>query len=426
MKRIVMLAALALTVLTATAPAEDNVIDRIVAIIDNEIILESELFQYIQFQIGSQAALERLSERQIDSLKSLVLEDLIVQKALLSKARLDTVVVEARSVDAELDARIKALIDQAGGQDRLEDYYGMPLAKIKRQFRTLVEESMLIDKVRQKKLAAVHVTPNDVNRFWEMYKDSIPELKDAVRLAHILLADAVSESSVDAALAKADSVRELIVSGQTTIVDYASRYSDDPGSASKGGQLGTTNRGDLVPEYEAVAYGLELGEISKPVISPFGVHIIKLNERVGEKISTSHILFRITPTAADKAQTAARADSILLALQGGADFAALALRYSSDAKTSGKGGDLGWFAPDELPPDFAGPVKGLKKGELSAPVRTRFGVHILKLTDRMFARPITLQEDYDRIQRMALAKRQDEVFQQWIAELSAQTYIERK
>ncbi|MBU1985194.1 peptidylprolyl isomerase [bacterium] len=408
------------------AAAEDNYVDRIVAVVDNEIILESELQQYIQFTAGSQAALEKMSQTQIDSLRRGVLEELIRQKVLLAKARADTMQVEARVVDAELDGRVKALIDQAGGQERLEDYYGMPLARIKRQFRALVEEGMLIEKVRQAKLKDVAVTPSDVQRFWEMYRDSMPELKDAVRIAHILLQDSLSESSIESAIAKADSVRKLLLAGDLTFEGYAMAYSEDPGSASKGGILGTTNRGELVPRYEAAAYGLEEDEISEPVVSEFGVHLIRLNERIGEKINTSHILFKIVPTDHDREVTRARADSIVQALRGGADCGELALRYSRDLKTAGKGGDLGWFAPEELPDDFRAPVTGLKKSEITEPIRTRFGLHVLKVTDRTFARKITLEEDYERVKRMSLAKKQDEMYSKWVDELAQDTYIERK
>ncbi len=401
-------------------------IDRIVAIVDDEIVLDSEVFQYVQFAVGSQAALEKMSETELDTLKEKILQELIQQKILLAKARTDTIAVQPKEVDAELDQRIKSLVDQAGGQDQLEDYYGMPLARIKRQFRTLVEEGMLIQKVRGKKVASVSVANSEVQKFWEMYRDSIPELKDGVRIAHLLLQDEVSEASKQQAISRADSLRQLILDKKIGFEECARRYSDDPGSAQNGGKLGQTNRGDLVPEYETVAYNLKPGDISAPVVSPFGVHVILLNERVGEKITSSHILLRIEPGDADRKLTEARADSILNALKSGADFTPLVQSYSTDAKTAGKGGDLGWFSPQDLPPDFSGAVKELKKGEYAAPVRTVFGVHILLVTDRVYARKITLEEDYDRISRMALQKKQDDVLQTWITELAAETYVERK
>jgi peptidyl-prolyl cis-trans isomerase SurA len=416
------LLALALTVWAA----DGDVVDRIVAVVDNEIILESEVFQYLQFNVGSPDALAKLPQSQADSLKALILEDLIEQKVLLAKARLDTIQVQPRDIDRELDARMKTLIDQAGGQQRLEEYYGTPVSKLKRQFRPLVEQSMMIDKLKQEKLAKVQVTSSEVQKFWEAYKDSIPPLKDAVRIAHILLPDQLSDASRQATIHRADSARSLITSGTVTFEEFASKYSDDPASAARGGKLGMTNRGDLVPEYEAAAYALDPGQISQPVVSPFGVHLIRVDDRVGEKISTSHVLFHIQPTAADTLATFQRADSIVVAVRGGASFDQLAAVYSSDAKTAQKGGDLGWFAPEELPPEFQVPLATLKPGQVTEPVRTQFGVHVVRVTDRVFARPVTLEDDPDRIHRMALAKKQDEIFRQWVGELKTKTYIEKK
>jgi peptidyl-prolyl cis-trans isomerase SurA len=414
------------TQVAAQAPVTGKVIDRIVAVVDNEIILESELSQYVQYTIGSQAALDALRPAQLDSLRRGILEQLINQKVLLAKAREDTLKVEDRAIDGELDQRIKSLLEQAGGQERLEEYYGMPVAKLKRQFRPLVEEGMLIDRVRQEKMKGITVSSGDVQRFWETFKDSIPPLKDAVRFSHILLVDSISQSSADAALHKADSVKALIDSGKVTLEEYASRYSDDPASSAKAGKLGLTNRGDLVPEYEAAAYALKPGELSKPVRSQFGIHLIRLDERLGEKINTSHILFRIAPTAADFARTDARADSLVKAIRGGASFADMAAQYSTDLKTAGKGGDLGWFAPAEVPREFKAAVDTMKKGDVVGPLRTQFGAHIIEVTDRISARPITLQDDFDRISRMATAKKQDEVFQKWVKQIAADTFIERK
>jgi len=405
---------------------KEKMIDRISAVVDNEIILESELLQYMQFNAGSQAALEAMTAAQLDSMKKYILDELIAQKVLLAKARADTIVIETRVVDNELDARMKTLSDQAGGQDKLEKYYGMPFTKLKRQFRPMVEDGLLIERVRQEKLKDVKVTPGDVQRFWEMYKDSMPKLKDGVRIAHILLQDTLSDQSKDEAIRKADSARAQILSGRMTFEDCAKRFSDDMGTASQGGELGKTNRGELVPEYEAAAYLLKPGEISQPVLSPFGVHVIRLDERQGEKITTHHILFKVVPTAADQARTQAIADSIIQAARAGADYADLAVKYSTDLKTAGKGGDLGWFAPIDLPVDFKAAVDTLKKDDIAAPIRTRFGVHILKVVDRMYARPISFTEDYDRISAMALTKKKDEIYSKWIDELSAQTYIERK
>lgn len=410
----------------AALAAGEETIDRVVAVVDDEIILESEILQYMQYSMGASGSLDSLSAEQLNVLSGQVLDDLIAQKLLLTRARYDSIAVSQKEVDRELDNRMANLIEQVGGQDKLESYYGMPLPKIKRQFRPLVEETLLIERIRRQHLTSVRVSRSEVIEFWESIKDSVPPLRDAIRLAHILLQDRVSEASVEAAIARADSAKQIIESGQMTFEEYASRFSDDAGSAARGGKLGTTNRGDLVPEYEAAAYELEPGELSAPTVSQFGVHLIRLNERTGEKINSDHILFKVTPAAADEAQTMADAESLVVRLRGGDDFAELALNLSTDTKTSANGGDLGWFSPAELPDEFKAPIEGKQKGEYSDPFRTIFGVHIVKVTDRVFSRAITLNEDYSRIEQMALAKKQDEEFKKWIDKLAKETYVERK
>ncbi|MCL4305690.1 peptidylprolyl isomerase [bacterium] len=417
---------LAILLAVSLVSRAEEVIDRILAVVDNEIILESEVLQYLQYSLGASGKLESLSEAQMDSLGKLVLEDLIAQKLLLTRARADSVTVSQKEVDRELDIRMSNLIDQVGGQEKLESYYGMPLPKIKRQFRSLVEETLLIERIRRQRLSNIRVTRSEVLAFWDSVKDSIPPLRDAIRLSHILLQDRVSQSSIDATIARADSARQEIVSGRMTFEEFASRYSEDPGTAARGGKLGTTHRGDLVPEYEAVAYALEPGEISEPVVTQFGVHLIRLNERTGEKINTDHILFKVVPAAADQQQTMADGKALTERLRGGADFVELALNLSADTKTAANGGDLGWFSPAELPDEFRKPLEGKLKGEVTEPFRTDFGVHVLKVTDRVYSRKISLEEDYNRIEQLALARKQEEEFRKWIEKIAAETYVQRK
>jgi peptidyl-prolyl cis-trans isomerase SurA len=419
----VLVAALLASVIFANA---EEVIDRVVAVVDDEIILESEVLQYMQYSMGTSAKLDSLSPEQLNTLSSQVLDDLIAQKLLLTRAKTDSVSVTQKEVDRELDNRVRTLMDQVGGQEKLESYYGMPLSKIKRQFRPLVEETLLIERMRRQHMANIRVTRSEVVDFWEAIKDSVPPLRDAIRLAHILLQDRISESSIQSAIAKANEARQEILDGKITFEEYASRYSEDPGSAANGGKLGTTNRGDLVPEFEEVAYALEPGSISEPVVSPFGVHLIRLNERTGEKINSNHILFKVEPDSVDEMSTMATAESLVVRLRNGDDFVELALNLSADTKTAANGGDLGWFSPGELPEEFRAPLEGKKKGEFTDPFRTLFGVHIVKVSDRVYSRAITLDEDYGRIEQMALAKKQDDEFRKWLDKLQQETFVERK
>jgi peptidyl-prolyl cis-trans isomerase SurA len=421
----VFLSILLLALACGRAPATE-VIDRILAVVDEDIILESEVLQYLQFNLGGEVDLAALSDEQLADLKMRILEELIRQKVLLAKARADTVTIRDRDVDRELESRIKALEGQLGSEEKVSEYYGMSMAQIRREFRTLVREGMMIDELKRTYLGDIRVGRGDVEAFWKVYQDSIPPIEEAVKLSHILLRDEVSDASRQATMARADSVREMIRSGEVEFEAAARRLSDDPASAKKGGLLGTTNRGDLVPEFEEVAYNLEEGEISYPVETQFGIHIIRLNSRTGEKINTSHILFNITPGVADKESTMVRARALRAEILVGGDFAEAASRLSWDAKSAANGGELGWFKPEELPEDFRVPARNLTPGEISEPFRSQFGVHLLKVDDRQTARRVTLAEDYDRIEQMALTQRREREFNKWIDKLKAQTFIEIK
>ena len=406
--------------------AGSEVIDRILAVVDEDIILESEVLQYLQFNLGREVDIEKLSEEQLNDLKMQVLEELIRQKVLLAKARADTVTVVDREVDRELDSRIASLKAQLGSEEKIAEFYGMPITRIRREFRALVREGMMVEQLKRTYLGDVRATRDEVEAFWETYKDSIPAIEEAVKLSHILLHDEISEASLQATMALADSVRQMILSGEMNFKTAAERFSMDQASAKNGGLLGTTTRGDLVPEFEEVAYRLNDGEISQPVETKFGVHLILLYWRTGEKINSGHILFEIVPAAADKESTMVRARLLRDEILAGRDFAEAASHLSWDAKSAAKGGALGWFKPDELPDDFRIPSRQLTAGEISEPFRSQFGVHLVKMDDRQTARRISLAEDYDRIEQMALMQKREQKFIVWIDKLKAQTFIEIK
>lgn len=416
-----------LLIMGAHSARPTDVIDRILAVVDEDVILESEVLQYLQFNLGRDVHLDQLSDEQLTNLKSQVLEELIRQKVLLAKARADTVTIADRDVDRELDSRIKNLEQQLGSEDKIVEFYGMPMTRIRREFRDLVKENMMVEQLKRTYLGDIRVTRDEVNEFWNVYKDSIPAIQEAVKLSHILLHDEISEASRKAAIARADSVRQLILDGKIEFEAAAREFSDDQASAKSGGLLGTTNRGDLVPEFEEVAYRLKEGEISEPVESKFGVHLIRLNSRKGEKINCNHILFNIVPTAADQESTMVRADSLReQILSGREDFVKAAIKLSWDAKSATNGGSLGWFKPEELPDDFRLPSRMLAVGEISKPFRSQFGVHLLRVDDRQTARNVSLEEDYDRIEQMVLSQKREQAFNKWIDKLKSETFIEIK
>lgn len=402
-----------------------QVVDRVIAIVDDEIILESEVLQYAQDIVLRNRDAYR-TEADIAELQGKVLDELINQKILISIAENDTnIVIEDRQVDLTLDDRINQVVREVGGEEALEEYYGKPIRQIRRDFREQVRNSLLIERVRNRQIRSTTITRDEVEFFYDEVKGDLPEIPERVRLAHILIEVEPAEDARLAAKAKADSLFALLRQG-AEFDSVAMEFSDDRASAAKGGLLGTTQRGDLVPDYEAVAYNLEEGEISEPIRTRFGYHIIKLNWRRGEKINTNHILVMLQATDADEERAVDEARLLRDRALGEEGFAAVARERSDDDETARLGGDLGWFDLRTIPEQFQQVARDLNVGEISEPFLSRVGVHLLTVTDQEEARVFDLVKDWERISRMALQEKQDREYMAWLEEQRQDVYIELK
>lgn len=401
-----------------------EVLDRIVAVVDDQIILQSELLQYA-YSLAVQMGIDpRKQPDEFGELRSGALESLIAQKVLLTKAKEDSVTVEPRQVDQVLDERLKGMVEQLGSEEKVEEYFGQPLRKLRRTLRENIEEGLLVRNLQQSRFRTIKISRREVEDFYHAMKDSLPGIKAAVHLRHILLNIAPGEAAVAAARAKIDTLLKRVRSGED-FAKLARMYSEDPGSAAKGGELGFIQRGDFVKEFEETAFALQSGEISEVVRTQFGFHIIELIDRRGEKVNARHILIRVATSADDEKAAAALAsrlrDDILA---GKTSFEDAAKKYSTDQTTKEKGGDLGWFEADQLQVvAFREAAKTLQPGELSQPLKTQYGFHLVRLEERRDPRQFTLEEDWQQIHEMALNAKGEREFQTWVAVLKKQMYI---
>jgi len=399
-------------------------LDRVVAVVDDQIILQSELLQYayslaVQLNIDPRKQPEKFNE-----LRNGALESLIAQKVLLTKAKEDSVTVEQRQVDQVLDERLKSMIEQLGSEEKVEEYFGQPLRKVKRTLRENVEEGLLVRTLQQKKFREIKISRREVEDFFTAMKDSMPGVKAAVHLRHVLLNITAGEAAVKVAQAKIDTLLKRVQNGED-FAKLARLYSEDPGSAAKGGELGLIQRGDFVKEFEETAFALQPNEISGVVRTQFGFHILQLIERRGEKVNARHILIRLATTANDEKETAAFGSRLREDILGGKiSFEDAAKKYSTDQTTAEKGGDLGWFEADQLQvPAFREAAKTLKPGEISPPLKTQYGFHLVRLEERRDARQFTLAEDRQQIHEMAMNAKGEKEFQTWVTALKKQMYI---
>lgn len=403
-----------------------QLVDGVAAIVGQEIILNSEVEQYVQNFVLQNKINVTSNPDAYKRIKKQVLESLVEQKILLTKADEDTITVTEREVDRYLEEQIKTLIARAGSESALEAAFQNPMKKIRRDLRSETENRLKIETLRRKKFAEVKVSRREVEEFYKIYQDSLPELKETVDISHILKQIKSGESSREAALAKIVEIKEKLDAG-ADFSELAKTYSEDPATGARGGDLGFIKRGDLVTEFETVAFDLEPGEISGIVETQFGFHIIKMIERRGEKIHTSHILIQLKPTEDDETRVKNELEELRQRALNGESFEALAMANSDDENVENDKGHLGIWEVDKLAiPQFKTVVADMEPGDISEPFKTEYGYHIVRLNFHEEPRTLSLDKDWDKLQNMALNFKIDREYKNWITALKDDIPIEYK
>jgi peptidyl-prolyl cis-trans isomerase SurA len=403
-------------------------LDRVLVVVDKEIILESQVQQELQrYFVDNKLDPRELEPGELEELKLQLVQAMIDSRVMLAVAKADTnIVVDGRTVDKQTEQRIDEIIRQVGTIKRLEEAMGQPLKSIRALIRKDLEERQYIEALQARRLAKVDISRQQVEAFFASHQDSLPMVGESLRLSHIFLEYKVSAESDARARARADSVYVLLRGG-ADFADLARTFSDDS-SAPEGGLIGRTKRGTLVRPYEEAAYRLEEGQVSEPVRSEFGWHVIRLDGRAGDYITSSHILYRLQPTERDREIVAHRADSLHKALEAGSDFATLARRWTDHAQTREAGGDLGWLPIDDLLPLVRSRLRDLPAGGITVPLEGTIddkpGLQIYQVVERRPARRPSLEQDWEQIRRLALGFRKQELMQSWLEELRADVYIQ--
>ena len=401
-----------------------QLIEGIVGVVGNEIILKTEIEQYVQNYIIQNRIDVRNNDKLVKDLMRNTLERLIEQKILLTKAEEDTVTIADAILDDRVNQRINYLVNQVGSEDELEKVFGSNMKKIRKDTRKVIKEQLLVDQTRAMKFQGMKISRREVEEFYKQYQDSIPGMPETVEISHILKLVKPSDESLTAAYEKASAILEQIKNG-ADFEKLAQQYSDDKASAKRGGDLGMISRGDFVTEFETAAFQLKDGEISDIVQTQFGFHIIQMIERRGEKIRTRHILIQVLPTPEDEQRVIKELNELRTRALNGENFSDLAIQYSDDENVTKDRGFLGEFETDKLIiPEFKTIVKDLQPGEISEPFKTEFGYHIVLLNKRNAERKISLENDWAKIEEIALNFKMEKEYQKWIQELKKNIPIE--
>ncbi|RJP62334.1 MAG: parvulin peptidyl-prolyl isomerase [Ignavibacteriales bacterium] len=421
MKRLIIFAIL----ISVTLHAQE-VLDKIVAVVDNEIIMQSEL----DFQTNIMIAQQRVDPSN-KNIKAQILNSLIEEKLLYAQAKLDSINVTDEEINRQIENRIDLFVQNYGSRERVEQMYGMSIEKIKREMRDDVKKYLMAEYLKQKKFGLIEATRSEVEKFYLTYKDSLGLIPEKYKIAHIFINPKASEKvklrSKELALQLIDSIK----SGKD-FAELAKKYSEDPGSAVLGGDLGFTKRGKLVPEFEAAAFALEEGQISQPVETIFGFHIIQLLEKRGESIHARHILIKIKNDEDADLRAIELLNDIKDSLRTGKNtFEYYAKKYSDDKETAKLGGLLGTFELGQLDKSLLDAVGKLKSGEISYPKRieigqTIYGYHIVYLINKSPEHKANIDNDYNEIKQAAELHKQQKLYTDWIKELKQNIFWENR
>lgn len=429
-KNIIALCALA--VLSAYSASGQQVVESVVAVVGNEVVYLSE----IEGQVVQLKA-ER-DPTPVEQLRCRLFEDQLVQKLFLDQARIDSIEVSTESVEADLNSRLTEYIRRAGSEQALETYFNKSMAEIRKDLREMLTNQYIVQETQGTIAKDITITPDEVKKFFNTIpRDSLALVPRKVQLSMISVEPPDMEASKAEVRQRLLDLRSRIINGES-FSTLAILYSEDPGSAPRGGELGFMTRGELAKPYAEAAWSLKQGVVSKIVETEFGFHIIQLIDRKGDMVNSRHILMKPKLSADQTEWAILKLDSIAtLVRTDSLTFPHAAMMFSSDKATRANGGKMvsqnpservDWLTLDELPREVNLVVRNMKLGEISEPFRTTDSKGnsiycIVRLDAEVPAHRMNMQDDYNYLSELALRNKQSRKYEEWIADKIKRTYI---
>jgi peptidyl-prolyl cis-trans isomerase SurA len=427
MKRLTFLFALtaALVTVSQAATPEPETLDRIIAIVGNEVILASELSAQMQM-ISLQTGRKPTSEAEVIQLRDRLLEEMVSDQLFLQEARKDTSIhVRAEEIDQALNDHMQRVITRMGSPEKFAEALaseGMTQRELEKRYRPDIENQLLKQRLIQKRLYTVSVSKHEVEEFYHKFKDSLPTQPEAVRLAHILLRIVPSQRVDDSVKALATKLRQRILNG-ADFATISSQYSS-MGAGVNGGDIGYVAREDVGPEFGRAAFSLGSNEISGVIRTEYGYQIVRNEGKRENRLKLRHILLAVEPSAGDTTAIFRVADSLIKEARNGGNFEELAKSFSDDNNTRASGGEMGWFAVNEMPASFAEAVAGWSEvGSYKGPVMSQDGIHILKLLEYNPPKTYTLENDFDQVKELARQDKTGKLVDKWLADIKKKSFI---
>ena len=412
-----------------------SVIDEVIWVVGDEPILKSDVE-------GMRLQAEAEGRKFKGDPDCSIPEQIAVQKLFLHQAAIDSLEVTESEISQGIEEQINHWVQLIGSREKLEEYRKQTISEIRQSMRDDYKNNRLINMMKEKLVTDVKVSPADVrNYFKDVPADSIPYVPTVVEVEIITQNPKVSQEEINRVKEQLREYTDRVTKGETTFATLARLYSEDPGSARQGGELGYTGRGSLDPAFATVAFNLtDPKKISKIVETEFGYHIIQLIDRRGEKVNVRHILLKPRIDSEAIAQTKARLDSISADIQEGKiSFERAATLISDDKDTRSNNGLMGFFDAEnraitskfrmrDLPTEIAREVEKMKVGDISKAfqmvnARGKTVCAIVKLKARIEGHQATITEDFQVLKNVVLAKEREKVLHNWVVNKIKQTYI---
>ncbi|MFZ1558443.1 MAG: peptidylprolyl isomerase [Saprospiraceae bacterium] len=423
---------LIMTILFNGVQGQSILIDKVVAKVGSEHILLSEVEEEFSYAKTKDPSLT-------DDIKCLIIDNMIAQKLVIYHAKIDSVEIAEDEVETQLDYRFESILRQMNGDEAFfQDYYGATVAEMKERFRDDQRHKILAEKMQYKLISEIEITPKEVEKFYKgVPSDSLPYFKSEMEISEIILTPKVNDIERNKALDKITDLRKKVVSGEATFADIASKFSQDPGSAVRGGDLGFAKRGVYVPEFEVTVFSLAKDEISEIIETEFGFHFIQLIERRGNTIRARHVLIKPEITADDLTLAKNKLDSIRqLIASDSMTFEEAVMKfslknlpsYSNSGRVKNQNTNNTFFAADDLDPDTYFAIFELKPGQLSSPLSIQLpdgqkAFRLIKLNTISKPHKASLKEDFDKIAGFAKESKKNEYFLKWLKKKREETFI---
>jgi peptidyl-prolyl cis-trans isomerase SurA len=415
--------------LQASAFAE--VADRVVAVVGNEAIFKSEIDNRVFM-----ARIQYPELAQDNVLPRSILDGLIDQKIILTKAKIDSISIDLNALDAMVKERFKQLGSRFASTSEMESRIGKSSAAIRNDIREDVRNQQLIETLRKKKSVGVTITYADVMAFYKENQAQIPAIPEGVSVSQIIKYPTVSAESRARSLVKIKEIRTQLQGG-ADFADLAAKYSEDPGSAKLGGDLGVARKGQFIPSFEKTAYALNEGEISDIVETRYGYHLIQLLSKEENSIHARHILVGLDRSKGDFAEAIQQLKAVHDNVVSGKEtFADMAKKHSDDPASAALGGKVvasgsssSTLAPSSLIPQLQKVIATLKKpGDISEPEKIEPPqgepfYAIFKLNERVAAHSLDPDKDYAYLEELALDNKNRQIFNQWVQQLRKEVYV---